>query len=177
MRKMISYKTMFEAVPESREDLRSLAESVRMRLGIAIDKKYIDITWVLERLYILNSKYSYEIVTDDQLEAGVQAQTDIKKNSIYIKESVYEGAIQNNGRDRMTIAHEILHLILHQPNVLTFYRRIDDLPAYKNPEWQAECFAGELLMPYKQVKDMTEEEIVEQCQVSKRAAHYQKMHI
>ncbi|MBB1086032.1 ImmA/IrrE family metallo-endopeptidase [Limosilactobacillus fastidiosus] len=177
MRTIISYKTMFEAAPESREKLRCLAELVRKELGIALDKKYIDITWVLEKLDILDSKFSYEIVTDDQLEDGVQAQTDIMNNTIYIKESVYEGAIHNNGRDRMTIAHEILHLILHQPIALTLYRRSDDLPVYKNPEWQAECFAGELLMPYDQIKGMTEEEIVEQCKVSERAAHYQKTHI
>lgn len=177
MRTIISYKTAFEAKPESRENLRYLAKLVRKELGIALDKKYVDVTWVLERLNVLDSKYSFEIVSDEQLELGVQAQTDVTKNTIYIKESVYEGAIQNNGRDRMTIAHEILHLILHQPVTLTLYRRTDDLPVYKNPEWQAECFAGELLMPYDQIKDMTEEEIVEQCRVSERAAHYQKTHI
>ena len=164
---IISYKTAFEAKPESREDLRYLAKLIRKELGIALDKKYVDVTWILERLDVLDSEYSYEIVDDDELGAAVQAQTDILKDTIYIKESVYEGAIQNNGRDRMTIAHEILHLILHQPVALTLYRRTDDLPIYKNPEWQAECFAGELLMPYDQIKDMTEEEIVEQCKVSK----------
>ena len=164
---IISYKTAFEAKPESREDLRYLAKLIRKELGIALDKKYVDVTWILERLDVLDSEYSYEIVDDDELGAAVQAQTDILKDTIYIKESVYEGAIQNNGRDRMTIAHEILHLILHQPVALTLYRRTDDLPIYKNPEWQAECFAGELLMPYDQIKDMTAEEIVEQCKVSK----------
>lgn len=177
MRTIISYKTIFEVAPESRKKLRYLAELVRKELGIATDKKYIDITWVLERLDVLDSNYSFEIVPDEQLEAGVQAQTDVTKNTIYIKESVYEGAIQNNGRDRMTIAHEMLHLILHQPASLTLFRRTDDLPLYKNPEWQAEYFAGELLMPYDQIKNMTEEEIVAQCKVSERAAHYQKTHI
>lgn len=59
---------------------------------------------------MLDLKYSYEIVENDQLEAGVQAQTDVLKNTIYIKKSVYTGAIQNNGRNRMMIAYEILHL-------------------------------------------------------------------
>ena len=150
---------------------------VRKELGIATDKKYIDITRVLERLDVLDSEYSFEIVLDKELKSGVQAQTDVTKNTIYIKESVYECAIQNNGRDRMTIAHEILHLILHQPASLTLFRRTDDLPLYKNPEWQAECFAGELLMPYEQIVNMSENEIVEQCKVSPSAAHYQKAHI
>ncbi|MDE6947779.1 MAG: hypothetical protein K2P14_11400 [Anaeroplasmataceae bacterium] len=70
MRTIISYKTIFEVAPESRKKLRYLAELVRKELGIATDKKYIDITWVLERLDVLDSNYSFEIVPDEQLEAG-----------------------------------------------------------------------------------------------------------
>ena len=87
------------------------------------------------------------------------------------------GAIRNVGRDRMTIAHELLHLILHQPSSLTLYRRNEEIPIYKNPEWQAECFAGELLMPYERIKNMSESEIVDKCKVSQIAAHYQLTHI
>ena len=79
---IINYKTAFEAKLESREDLRSLAKLVRKELGITLDKKYVDITWILERLAIFDSEYSYEIVDDDQLDVGVQAQTDIIKNTI-----------------------------------------------------------------------------------------------
>lgn len=41
---MISYKTIFEAMPESRENLRHLAKEVRKEMGIASDEKYLDIT-------------------------------------------------------------------------------------------------------------------------------------
>lgn len=177
MKGIISYNTIFEAKPESRIDLRHLADIVRNKLGIATDKKYIDVTLILERLNFLDPRFSFEVKSDDEFEDGVQAQTDIKSNTIFIRESVYEGAIHNIGRDRMTIAHEILHLILHQPASLTLFRRTSDLPLYKNPEWQAECFAGELLMPYEQIVNMSENEIVEQCKVSPSAAHYQKKHI
>lgn len=61
MRTIISYKTAFEAKPESREDLRYLAELVRKELGIALDKKYLDVTWILEKLDVLDSEYSYAI--------------------------------------------------------------------------------------------------------------------
>ena len=57
MRTIISYKTIFEVAPESRKKLRYLAELVRKELGIATDKKYIDITWVLERLDVLYANY------------------------------------------------------------------------------------------------------------------------
>lgn len=61
MRTIISYKTVFEAKPESRENLRYLAELVRKELGIALDKKYVDVTWILEKLDVLDSEYSYAI--------------------------------------------------------------------------------------------------------------------
>lgn len=177
MQIIISYRTLFEAQPESRLALRKLADLVRKEMDMS-NELYIDITKILERLDKLDSRYSFEIVENDELENEVQAQTDVIQNKIFIKASVYEGAVQNVGRDRMTIAHEILHLILHQPSTLTLYCRTDDdIPLYKNPEWQAECFAGELLMPYEQIKSMDVMEIVDQCKVSEKAAKYQKTHI
>jgi Zn-dependent peptidase ImmA (M78 family) len=157
--------------------LRRLAKYVRSKLGIDCNAKYIDVTWVLEQLNLFDPEFSFEIVDDDELEPSVQAKTNPIEKKIYIKESVYIGAINNNGRDRMTIAHELLHLLLHQPEVLTLYRRTEDLPLYKNPEWQAECFAGELLMPYEAIQTMTEEDIISECKVSESAARYQKTHI
>lgn len=157
--------------------MRALARGVRLLLGINPCQLYIDVTRVLEKISELDPNFSFEIVDDDKLESGVQAQTDIVKDKILVKESVYKGAIKNIGRDRMTIAHELLHLILHQPSSLTLYRRNDKIPTYKNPEWQAECFAGELLMPYEKIKTMSEPEIVDKCKVSQIAAHYQLTHI
>lgn len=177
MRDIISYDSIFEVKPESRKDLRALARDVRLLLGINPCQLYIDITRVLEKISELDPNFSFEIVDNDELKYDVQAQTDIVKDKILIKESVYMGAIRNVGRDRMTIAHELLHLILHQPSSLTLYRRNGEIPIYKNPEWQAECFAGELLMPYERIKNMSESEIVDKCKVSQIAAHYQLTHI
>lgn len=157
--------------------MRELATRLRLLLGIGANQPYIDVTRVLEKIEELDPDFSFEVVDNDKLAAGVQAQTDVIKNKILIKESVYDGASANNGRDRMTIAHELLHFILHQPATLTLFRREEPMPLYKNPEWQAECFAGELLMPYEIIKNMSEDEIVDKCKVSPSAAHYQLTHI
>lgn len=177
MRAIISYDSIFEAKPESRNDLRDMATRLRLLLGIKPCQPYIDVTRVLEKIEELDPYFSFEVVDDTELEAGVQAQTDVIRDKILIKESVYDGAAANNGRDRMTIAHELLHFLLHQPSTLTLFRRNEPMPLYKNPEWQAECFAGELLMPYEIIKNMSEDEIVKKCKVSPSAAHYQLSHI
>ena len=45
--------------------------------------------------------------------------------------------------------------------------------AYEDPEWQANCFAGELLVPKRLVKNLSVEEIVEQCKVTQAMASIQ----
>jgi Zn-dependent peptidase ImmA (M78 family) len=44
--------------------------------------------------------------------------------------------------------------------------------AYKDPEWQAKCFAGELLMDYEMTEGMSTLEIVKNCKVTLDAARY-----
>ena len=47
--------------------------------------------------------FNYEVVEDKVLSKKVHADTDIRTGHIRIKESVYEGACNGEGRDRMTI--------------------------------------------------------------------------
>ncbi len=88
-----------------------------------------------------------------------------------IRSDVYEGAIKGDCRDRFTLCHEIGHYFLHQPNSISFAR--GNIPVYRDPEWQANTFAGELMAPYDLVKDMKIEEIMEKCGMSRKAATIQ----
>lgn len=164
----------------SRMEIRKKAEDIRNRLHIPLNQLYIDVIKVLENIDFIVPGANFEIIPDNEFGLNVQAQTDVGKKEIFIKQSVYNGAAENNGRDRMTLAHEISHLLLHHPSVLTLYRRNKNYYSgkmYTNPEWQAECFGAELLMPYLKIKEMSEEEISKYCKVSKSAAYYQKKHI
>lgn len=175
---MISYHTNFRSNPLSRKEIRKIANKLKVDLGIPTDNKYVDVTKVLELMADYYPDFSFEVLEDNAFEEGVQAESDIDKHVIYIKESVYEGAIKNNGRDRMTIAHEIFHIMLHQRSTLVLYcKDSDSIKRYENPEWQAECFAGEFLMPYSKIKNMSVQDISEQCKVSMVAARYQFTHI
>lgn len=93
------------------------------------------------------------------------------KRIMRIREDVYIGAIQGRPRDRFTLCHELGHFLLHTPERVTFPR--GDVPAYMNPEWQANVFAAELMAPHSLVKGMTADEIALRCGMSITAAEIQ----
>lgn len=112
----------------------------------------------------------------EKLNKNAHAFYRLDKRIIYIRESIFERACQGKGRDRFTIAHEIAHAMLLDEAKINFNRSSGKLPCYKDPEWQANCLAGELLIPYELCKDMSVDEIVKKCGVSYEAARYQKSH-
>lgn len=176
---MVDYSSVFEVPPMSRGDLREIAQNLRTKLGITTP--YFPITRLLESMWSLfGIDYDYidDIEWDRTFGKAVHAQYDLDKKTIFIKESVYIRANENRGRDRFTIAHEIAHAILINNNKVKFCRTAQDIlkiPLYKNPEWQADCLAGELLVPYSLCKNMSEMEIVRKCGVTYSAAHIQKI--
>lgn len=160
--------------PKSRKQLRALATILREYLGLK-NEIFFPIVELLDVMCELFPKFSYEIVPDSTFPDNVHADTDVMSQHIRIKESVYEGAADGNGRDRMTIAHEIGHFFTLCFCGFKFQRNFkkEKIPAYKSPEWQAKCFAGELLVDYDLVRNMQPYEIVEKCGVSYEAAYYQ----
>ena len=64
---------------------------------------------------------------------------------IKLREDVYEGAWNDDGRDRFTACHELGHYLLHR-RVAMARIRDDSHPVYRDAEWQADTFAGGLLM-------------------------------
>jgi transcriptional regulator with XRE-family HTH domain len=66
-------------------------------------------------------------------------------NCIKLREDVYEGAWNEVGRDRFTACHEFGHFLMHRQ--ITMARvRDDSSPIYCDAEWQADTFAGGLLL-------------------------------
>ena len=96
------------------------------------------------------------------------------ENRIRIREDVYERACYGHGRDRLTMAHELGHLLLHRVETITFAREDGDIPPYKDPEWQANAFAGELLAPYEYIKDMSIIDIASHYGITEKAASIQR---
>ncbi len=173
---MIQYSSNYEVAPCSRLDLRNYAKQLRQTLGI--DTPYFPICQLLEVLPNFGIQYDYidDATWDFVYGKDNHARYDLTTKTISVKESVYERALQNHGRDRYTIAHEIAHALLLDGNNITLNRASTDKQSklYTNPEWQADCLAGELLMPQHLCKNMSVEEIIVSCAVSYEAANYQK---
>lgn len=163
----------YSVEPRSRADLRCLASEIRKALRLD-DQLYFPIVELLDVLEEAIDGFSYSIIPDGELPPNKHAVTNVYTGEIKIKESVYEGARRGNGRDRMTIAHEFSHYMTLCFLGMKLSRTIggEELKAYEDPEWQAKCLAGELLIPYELTTEMTADEIVEKCGVSYSAAEY-----
>ena len=162
------------AQPCSRQDLRRLAFLIRKKLCLE-NVLYFPVVQLLELMSELFPRFHFEVVEDNELPGGVHADTDIENHIIRIKRSVYDGACAGNGRDRMTIAHEISHYLLLCVWGFRLQRNFSNgtVPKYQDPEWQAKCFAGELLIAAHLVKELNPLEISELCGVSLLAAQTQ----
>lgn len=162
---------------KSRKDLRNLARILRKNLGLE-NRLWVPVVELLDVLSEVLEGFSYEIVLDNALPPGTHAETDIRTGHITIKENVYERACNGEGRDRMTIAHELGHFFMLCFCGFKLQRNFaqQKVKNFNDPEWQAKCFAGEFLVPYHLTGNMTAAEIASACGVSYDAADYQLNH-
>lgn len=163
-----------EATPLSRNKLRTFAERFRKTLQVS-DEEPFPVVKALETL--LNAlDYELDIVPDDKLPENY-ALTIPNLSILRIRESVYENAINNSPRDRFTIAHEIAHLLLHDDITVSFARNECAIPAYRDPEWQANTFAAELLVPFHKIEGLSPKDIQMKYLVSNKVAQIQLSYI
>lgn len=162
----------------SRKKIRHLARYVRELSGTDNDP-YFPIVWFIENVLgdPDNPDFNYEIVDPREMK-DMYGTTNTGSNVMKIRSDVYERAYKGVPRDRFTLCHELGHYLLHQPELMSYAR--GEVPKYRQPEWQANTFAGELMAPYDLVKDMSVDEIVSSCGMSRQAAtiqynEYQKL--
>lgn len=165
--------------------IRNIAKLTRILLDVPNDK-FLDVVKALDVLTdkLAKHNFNYMVLPDNDplFEKKEEGKTDVLVGTIYIKESVFnEAARKKYCRAHYTIAHEIGHFILHRAlNTLNFARTSEtgSYKVYEDPEWQADTFASELLMPYEQCLELSPQEIRRKYHVSKAAANtrYRKMH-
>ena len=157
--------------PLSLKQIRKRCELIRTIFNIQLNEP-VDIVKVFE--YILTQiGVEFEVVPKHEMGAK-HGETIPSENRIRIREDVYERACNGYGRDRLTMAHKLGHLLLHRVETITFAREDGDIPPYKDPEWQANAFAGELLAPYEYIKDMSVIDIASYYGVTEKAASIQR---
>lgn len=162
------------AAPTSRKKLRRIVTFIRSEFGLNDEFHFPIVPFLELGMSQIDSEFNFEVVDVSKLPFDY-AKTYPEKKQIVIREDVYLNAIEGKGRDRFTIAHEIAHYILHRPKMLGLARneRKEKIPIYKDPEWQANTFAGEILAPPHLIKGMTVEEVAKACGVSLEVAKIQ----
>jgi Zn-dependent peptidase ImmA (M78 family) len=159
--------------PMSRSKISEITSALRSVLGIA-ETAYFPIVYFIENL-LLRIDPKFEFIICSKEEMGCQEGLTIPdKHIMKIREDVYIGATKyHNPRDLFTLAHELAHYVLHTSDGVVFSRINGKVEAFRDPEWQANTFAAELMCPSKVAKYMSEEDIVAAFRVSKKVAKIQ----
>lgn len=91
--------------------------------------------------------------------------------TLILRSDIYEGAWRGVGRHRFTACHELAHFLLHRGVALARTRH-DSEKIYCDAEWQADTFAGTLLMSPRHMKQFSRPDIAAtQCAVTPAAAN------
>jgi Zn-dependent peptidase ImmA (M78 family) len=155
----------------SRANIRHLARQVRESLKW--DKPNFPIVEYMEIYHQIDKAFVYDIC-EKEVMGDNHGITFPDKKIMLIREDVYEGAVDGNGRDRLTIAHEFGHLHMHTNLGLARKPASSEIPAFRSSEWQANCFGGELLVSADHVSLCRDPwEVSEVFGVSLDAADYQ----
>lgn len=160
----------FKVEPKSRLELRQLAKEIRIKLGID-DVLYFPADRILDIIHKIDPEAHFEVVEADELKEGDFAVTDVISKTIKIRNDIYEKACQGDPFARMVIVHEFAHFITI--NVYGFELAMSTgkrkIKAYEDPEWQAKCLAGELMMPYDKIIKLSTSQIEKECGVTTQA--------
>lgn len=162
------------AEPLSRKNIRLMAKKIRIIEGCS-NQLFFDIVHFLDiTLPRLDDGFTFRVLTREEL-GDCHGLTFPDRNEIQIREDVYKRACDRSGRDRLTMAHELFHLLQHEKENISFarMRKNEEIPVFRDPEWQADAFGGELLIPHDLVRGMSVEDVVCKCGVSQPAAEFQ----
>ncbi len=166
----------YAAAPLSRDNIASAALWLRRVAGLEDVMNFDIVRFVENVLPTIHPNFQFEVAEDKLLE-GRYAETvpafDESPASIRVREDVYIEAASGLPRPRYTLAHELGHLLLHSPRRMSLCRMDMALPAFKDPEWQANTFAGEFLVMRHLVVGMSPLEIADKCGVSYTVAEIQ----
>lgn len=158
----------------SRNRLRKEAFMLREKCGFSSEKKF-PITSFLELvLPEIDPLFQLEIVDDEELR-GRSAEMIPERHTIVVKESVYDAACGDNFYARRVLAHELGHYVLHSDDEVRFASVApgERLPETCNPEWQADVFAEELLVPVNLINEPNEYLVSKHFGVSRQTAKKQ----
>lgn len=160
----------FECVSRrSTKQIENLARMVRREFGIEPHER-IAMQPILEFAIDEMIEGAYLAIRPDREMEGAEGRTDLDEPVITLSAGTYARLGRGEARARMTAAHELGHLLMHCGQPVHFYRTRSKDHCF-NPEWQADHFAGALLMPRESlVKFKTVSRVMKTFGVSRAAA-------
>ncbi len=164
----------YKADAISRDDIRRFVRSIKTLVGLENVLYFPILSFVENILPILVPDFQFEVVPESEM-GNKHGETYPSKNLIRIREDIYLRAAAGEGRDRLTVAHEVGHLFLHEDDAIALCRLEsgEKLKPYEDPEWQADAFGGELLASSYLIAGMSQSEVERKCGVSSAAARVQ----
>lgn len=162
---------LFKANPCSRAELSEMAWRVRKFSGYTTVPAFPIVELIEHKLM----DYCPLVVLEDSECGDKEAWIVSGQREIYVRDSVYEAAVNGNPRARFTLAHELGHRVFHTIKQIMPCSIEDmvNLKLYQDPEWQADAFAGELLAPTRMIQGLSISEICDQFAVSYDCARIQ----
>lgn len=160
----------YKANPLSRKNIQNMTNCLRNFLKISLEEEF-PVLEFLEKIIPLFD-YTMEICEQNEMQKEY-ALTLPEEKILKLREDVYIGATEGNPRDLFTIAHEIGHIFLHDSKSIALARSDYKVKKFEDPEWQANTFAAELLVPSNVIKGKTIEEIIKTYKCSRKVAEIQ----
>lgn len=158
--------------PSSAAALRGYAERVRSILVPDGEHSFPILDVLEQKLHLVFPDFHFDVV-ERELMGDDEGRVISGTMTLALREDVYIGAYQGNGRDRFTACHELAHFLLHRD--VTFARARDEsVKIFCDSEWQADTFAGALMMSTRHLDDFTTAaEAAAKCGMSGAAANHQ----
>lgn len=168
---------MDKAFPLSVSYIRLLALKLREVFGLTCFSA-ADMPKIYDNMSLLSPQigsFSYEVIPNETnfLDEREEARTIVNTGKILIKEWVWnEACNKRNCRATFTLAHELGHYLFTVLLGFPLSRTKDNIKVrpFEDPEWQANTFASEFLMPYEECLKLTPEEISQRYNVSMACA-------
>jgi transcriptional regulator with XRE-family HTH domain len=153
----------------STQAIRSFADTVRS-VFVEADQIDVPIMDILEFRMEQVFEGFYIDVQDREAMGEDEGRMVAGTNGIVLREDVYDDAWKGDGRARFTACHELGHFLMHR--TVTMARARDDADKiFCDSEWQADTFAGTLLMSPRHLPRFTDaQDAAKACKMTPAAA-------
>lgn len=159
----------YKCTPVSKNRLKNLALEFRQKFGI--NELFFPVLDILDNLHC-DGLLNLEIVedVDKRLSENELALYSLNSNTMFVKLSVYEEALNDVGRARFTLTHELSHYLLLKVLGFETISCDGEIKPYEDPEWQANYLAGELLAPDSLTEGFDVLNYINKCCLSEECA-------